>query len=403
MEVLASSMQRIAGCLEEILCERSPARNATAHQQQLRQSPSMRTSGGAAASASAAVPPDMHSPQQAPVSSDTSNLASGAYATAGGQLQKAPWSPAAHAAKARMLASTARSPARRPTAESRYQQQQPQGASTEPQEAQQQLLCEATNRRDGTAELGGAQAAAAAGAGVIQGDTAAAGWLHPSSLQDMPAAAASAAAPSTQHNEQHIYAANGAAEVIAAAPASPRNTASLQALASRAAGSTVLGRGPAAANESKNGSQQQQVVSAGWQAEPSLVDMPGGPGSPRVQGSPSSRNQQQARLMSAALHTANVQAGGLPASEQQSQHRMRHWHLDDLSCSEAEYEWQEEAEQEQFSFPVQLPSLHHAALQLGPPPRGMRSSKGGASARCIVAAADVKLLQAERGEQNILK
>jgi hypothetical protein len=87
---------------------------------------------------------------------------------------------------------------------------------------------------------------------------------------------------------------------------------------------------------------------------------------------------------------------------------MRQWHLDDLSCSEADDEWQQDAEQEPFSFPVQLPSLHNATLQLGPPPSsmrrhtagGMHSSKGGACARCIVAAADVKLLQAERGERS---
>jgi hypothetical protein len=424
MDVLASSMQRIAGCLEEFLCERSPARNSPAHQQ-LRQSPSMRNSSdAAAAAASAAVPPAMHVSQQAADSNDTSKSASGAFAAASGLLQKAPWSPAAHAAKARMLASSARSPARLATAETRYQQQQPQGASTVPQEPpQQQQLLEPINRRDGTAELGVARAAAAAGATGADGDTAAAGWLHPSSVQNTPAAAASADAPSAQHNEQHVEVASSAAEAIAAAPASPSNPASLQALASRAAGSTVLGRGAAAAIDSKHARQQhqqQQGVVAGWQAEPSLVDMPGSPSSPRPQGSPNQAMQQQRQgspgrtyqqqkhLVSAALHTVNVQPGGVPAAQQQSQHRMRKWHLDDLSCSDADDEWQEDAEQEQISFPVQLPSLHHAALQLGLPPGsmqhraagGMHSSKGGASARCIVAAADVKLLQAERGEQR---
>jgi hypothetical protein len=422
MDVLASSMQRIAGCLEEFLCERSPARDATPAHQQLRQSPSMRNSSGvAAAAASAAAPPALHSPHQAPVSSNTSDPVNGANAAAGGLLQKAPWSPAAHAAKARMLASSARSPARLPTAETRYQQQQPQAAPTEPQEP---LLSEPANTRDGTAEVSSAQAAAAAW--MSDGDTAAAaGWLHPSSVQDMPAAAASAAAPSARHNEQHMDVASGAADVTPAAPASPREMALLQELASRAAGSTVLGRGVAAAIDSKHAHQQQQGVAAGWQAEPSLVDMPGSPRNPRPQGSPSTAvqqqqqqqgspsgtYQQQTRLTSGASHTVNVPPGGVPASEQQSQNRMRQWHLDDLSCSEADDEWQEDAEQEQFSFPVQLSSLHRAALQLGPPPgsmqrhaaAGMHSSKGGASARCIVAAADVKLLQAERGELQVLR
>jgi hypothetical protein len=390
LDVLASSMQRIAGYLEEFLSERSPTRAAAAQQQQ-QQSPSTRAFAAAATPAAQVAP---HATEQTAVTS-SAVVANAGHAAAGGQVQRAPWSPAASAAKARMLASSAGSAARMTTAATRYEHQQSQGPAAQPQHRH-------------VAGPDDAEAVGATSAARLNDGSQAAGWIHPSSIQET----LSPAAPQEQQQQCFEAASTGPAEA-AAAPASSSQLGSLQALAARVAGSTVLGRATAAAPDGKleqqQQQQQQQGVAAGWQAEPSLVDMPGSPSSLLPQGSPNrAASQQQRLLLDATLHTADTQLGsrGAAGRQQQQQRTAKHWHLDSLSSSDADEDWQQGAEQEHFSFRLQLPSLQQAALQLGPPPSSMRQhraggmfgSRGGASAKCIVAAAEVKLLQPERGE-----